>query len=493
MTLFTPLPSNWTEPSLSSTYTSPLLPDPYAMNVEANHLTPPPQPLADINIFLQHVIFRSAGGRDELDDMASERALDYEQLARTAIITYLRGAGDPDHPQIRAAVGDDVFNARRNDASLRARLLLKFLSGDSCIPEDDDWRLEIIFWHRDTAHSTADTPRRGFDVPPIPTPITASSRCRECTLTIDDGHSTLTFRPLGPKTLAMADPASVDVNIPHQVPRVTSGTTAPPPVSDERPHASSTVASGQDLEVPQLVRNVEGSLRALLDHSRVGQDALQMLGVHVDRRLGETEARLASRLGSMQDELAVLKSLLCGLLVGRHDPMDIIDTYSSVSPPSPRLSPVPLQPTLHHALHDDGDDGPPDPPRKRRRHVDDVATQSSQPLLHYERATSPNETSVALDEGHTEQQSLSRGLPLDEWPLSLEEQTSDEGPVHGIKGRFNHPCSPSLPTAHALVRSHSYVDACPGEVVAGDRCRAGPHAEGSSPLEILAAPRVQCS
>lgn len=130
-----------------------------------------------------------------------------------------------------------------------------------------------------------------------------------------------------------------------------------------------TLATSDDLEIPQLIRNIDVSLRLLLDNTRVvvdrvvpgtqptaeKHDALQHLRMHVDHRVGQAEcrvdeqiqqaeSRLTSRLNSIQDELALLKGLLHDVLSGHVDRSHAIahaPFFSSSPAPTPpyRFSP----------------------------------------------------------------------------------------------------------------------------------------------------------
>ena len=130
-----------------------------------------------------------------------------------------------------------------------------------------------------------------------------------------------------------------------------------------------TLATSDDIEIPQLIRNIDVSLRLLLDNTRAvvdrvvpgpqdtagKHDAFQHLRMHVDHRLGQAEcrveeriqqaeSRLASRLNSIHDELAVLTGLLRDVLSGRLGsshaiPHALLSSRSSAPTPPYRVSP----------------------------------------------------------------------------------------------------------------------------------------------------------
>ena len=61
------------------------------------------------------------------------------------LVAYLRGVGHPDHPDVRAVVGEERFDRERDDPLLRARLFMAMISGSDLVPEGNEWKVKVHF------------------------------------------------------------------------------------------------------------------------------------------------------------------------------------------------------------------------------------------------------------------------------------------------------------------------------------------------------------
>ncbi len=248
-----------------------------------------------------------------------------------------------------------------------------------------------------------------------------------------------------------------------------------------------TVATGQDLEVPQLIRNVDTSLALLLDHSRGGQEALQLLRLHVDDRLCQTEARIQTALLSVLEELAMLKRSFSEVVSSKPDGLHIIDSYAPVSPPwgchvgeSPPPGPKACDSVLCAA-------DPLEPARKRPRYASRGARPTSpEPEEH---APSP---SRSLSPTHGPHQDSSS--PGDRVCADLCGDGPRPSPVRSVAHEPHRDLTRSVssPTLHRAASSNPRCHAASSGVLRGQW--AGPRrpGEASSSCSGIALPRVPC-
>ena len=60
----------------------------------------------------------------------------YQSYFHERLEEYLNGVGHPDHPDVRAVVGEARFLADANDPLLRTRLFLQMMTGSDLLPMD---------------------------------------------------------------------------------------------------------------------------------------------------------------------------------------------------------------------------------------------------------------------------------------------------------------------------------------------------------------------
>ena len=107
--------------------------------------------LKSVQTLHNHLVFRSELAKGNVLEVAATSEvvpveawpIIWEHEVEDRLRGYLNGVGHPDHPDVRAAVGEERFVREAGDPLLRARLFLQMISGNDLIPVTEDWELEV--------------------------------------------------------------------------------------------------------------------------------------------------------------------------------------------------------------------------------------------------------------------------------------------------------------------------------------------------------------
>ncbi|KAI0706371.1 hypothetical protein C8Q76DRAFT_748384 [Earliella scabrosa] len=163
--------------------------------------------LDDPEVLVTHLEFRSALDAKKIASEC-ERSVDmplaawdffFEEEFVSRLLRYLRGRGHPDHPDVRAVVGEERFLRDRDDPLLRARLFLHMMSGSDLIPNGSSWKLKLFFRHEGLREQLDSLPEI-----PIPAPIDVHACFYEATVLIDNGVRNLLSQPQDPQDATAA-------------------------------------------------------------------------------------------------------------------------------------------------------------------------------------------------------------------------------------------------------------------------------------------------
>ena len=107
--------------------------------------------LANVNVLLDHIVESTSLDEAQVVARAARQAdfsteawdLMYERAFFSRLRAYLRGVGHPDHPAVRAVIGQARFDHEQHDHLLRARLFLGMMTGKEVPPDRPDWSLRV--------------------------------------------------------------------------------------------------------------------------------------------------------------------------------------------------------------------------------------------------------------------------------------------------------------------------------------------------------------